>query len=199
MQRFKRQRNRESYLSIDDAIIQTSFTEGICPDLQNVVRLSESASDISIPPKKDLLQKPVVKSLSASLEAVNVTSQRYSSMSGASSLYSSEPDSLDSPDAVFSHSKVPVLGFFSDRRSSEPNTRPAVRERSGRRRVGFSPSPVIIISSSGEESPANLRKPTRDFGSAGDLLSTQPRPLSDSYKNYLGKSLQQVSLDVCVR
>ena len=177
MQRQKR------YHSIN-AIVETSFNEGICPDLLNVVERSQLRDEHA--------------STSTAAESP-ITIERHHSFS----LYSSEPESLDSPDGVFTNSRFPKLGFFAafPRRCSAPvNARrdssdPCITEcRRVGKRSAFSPSPVrIIISISGEESSADLRKTSREFGSAGDLLE-EPRPLSSSsYRKYLGKSLQQVS------
>lgn len=187
-----------------DAIVSASFSEGICPDLISVVELSQckdkhfGSSSLTASAESLTLQqaKPGGNSKKSK------KAERYHSFSGPT-LYSSEPNSLDSPDGVFSNSRFPRLGFFSavTRRQSAPinkwggNSEIAISER---KRVGkrskHGPSPIrIIISTSGEDSPTNLRKASRDFGSEGDLLD-EPRPLnSNSYRKFLGKSLQQVS------
>ncbi len=186
---------REKRYHSVDAIVRTSFTEGICPDLLYVVEQSQLRDENGQTATADStasMQDPVAKPPQiTSLKSKNTKLHRNISRPP---LYTSEPDLLNSPDGVFSNSRFSKLSFFSavTRRSSAPNPCSFI---SGRRMgVAFSPSPVIIISSSGEESPADLRKASRDFGSAGDLLG-EPRPLSAAYRSYLGKSLQHVSAD----
>lgn len=200
------------------AVVQTCFTEGICPDLMNVVEWDDddddddgetvveySSCDIQeCPDSQEVFTKsPVHRLREKSVE-------RHSS-SGSSSVFS--PNSLDSPDSAFKtpkHSKLGVFSFLpaNIRRCSMP-VKPASRgcqfktdllaidKHGSRKRSLACPSPIsIIVSSAGNEGPTRLRR-SREFGSTGDLLegSTEFKP--NSLRKSFGGSLEQVSAKLC--
>lgn len=199
------------------AIVSTTFSEGICPDLlsildhqEEVERRSDSDESPRSSPRSSRSRSPVIRSPRHRAERL---------FSGASSPFS--PSEVESPDGVFKSPKISRFGFFPSpfktRRSSAPPVggEPACREApfkpdmlavaehddESRRSASVGHSPVHIFVSSSEDDVGNkkLRK-RRDFSSTGDLLGgelklkeTKTYFSSTPLKKYLGKSLEHVS------
>lgn len=195
-------KKKKHYHSIS-AVVDASFTAGVCPDLLHLVEsdevgLASNKATSRSHPNLAACRSPILRGRRAV--------ERFPSDASSPS-----PAELDSPDCVFKSSKAPSkFGLFSaikGRRSSAP-----VAEQSPRREVRFksdlltipeqkgdrrwsaavSHAPVrIVVSSSEAEFGSNKLRRRREFGSTGDLLEGSTE--LGSFKQYLGKSMEHVS------
>ena len=193
MLRVGRQKRSKSSVGVaqDSSVLHSS-----CPNLLKVFSGDDAASSRISRFARSLSPDP---DPSEPMKNITKYKPRKSSPSTSSN------DFIDGPAKSPKLSKFNMFSDWFNRRSSAPATGvPALRkisktdvdsieEDSEETLSQIGPSPVcIVVSCTGEEVSTNL-KSLHEFGSIGNLLEGSEELTSMSYKNRLGKSLQQVS------
>lgn len=212
----KNRREKQRRFHSVSAVVEASFTEGICPDLLHLVELEEDGRS-GLTSSMDEAMGGSHPNLSSACRSPILRRCRGAERFPSETSSPGSESPLDSPDGVFRSSKLSPsrFGLFSaikGRRSSAP----VPQQQSPRREVRFfksdllaipeqrddrrwsaavidhAPVRIVVSSSEVELGGGGKLRRRREFGSTGDLLEGSTG-LKNSYNQFLGKSMEQVS------